>query len=57
MLQIDAESGDGKIFNQLARETEPKEQTGKMRVTIGDGSGPEFKLHAAHGNIAILKNE
>ncbi len=56
-LQIDAESGDGKIFNQFARETEPKERMGKMRTVIGDGNGAEFKLHAAHGNIAILRNE
>jgi hypothetical protein len=56
-VQIDAESGDGKIFNQFARENEPTEQMGKWHIVIGDGSGAEFKLHAAHGNIGILKNE
>ncbi|MDQ6912307.1 MAG: hypothetical protein M3128_05470, partial [Verrucomicrobiota bacterium] len=57
MWQIDGESGDGKISNQFARESEPKDRMGKMRVTVGDGNGAQFKLHAAHGNIAILKNE
>ncbi len=57
MWEIDGESGDGKISNQLARESDPKDRMGKMRVTIGGGDGVEFKLHASHGNIAILKNE
>jgi hypothetical protein len=56
-MQIDAESGDGKIFNQFARENEPTEQMGKWHIVIGDGSGAEFKLHATHGNIGILRNE
>ncbi|MDQ2918830.1 MAG: hypothetical protein M3R10_02990, partial [Verrucomicrobiota bacterium] len=56
-LQIDAESGDGKVLNQFARDNEPTEQMGKMRVVIGDGNGAEFNLRAAHGNVGILKNE
>ena len=56
-LQVDAQSGDGNVSNQFAADPGAKEQMGKIRVTIGDGSGADFKLQAAHGNIEIRKNE
>lgn len=56
-VQIDAESGDGKIFNQFAETDASAEQEHRLQTVIGDGSGARFKLRATHGNIGILKYE
>jgi hypothetical protein len=54
--QIEAQSGDGKVFSQFTPNGQI-EQGRSLHIVVGNDNGAEFKLKAAHGNIAIRKVE
>ncbi|MGZ4967602.1 MAG: hypothetical protein ACXV97_10535 [Chthoniobacterales bacterium] len=56
-VQVDAESGDGKVFSQFTPDEERRAEMGKLKTVIGRGNGAEFKLRAPQGNIEISKVE